>query len=165
MGILYWLATDRKLKSIKSNSAFILAFSGVMRFMRGHILPIIQVGTDLPLGNRRDLKASDHDHEYLSATRSKDTTSTSSSISILLIVPLFNASILRRNTNMPSCNVKVVTYHNATRYFSTINVTSNMLRCDMQTCHLFFVATHFSQPFISSSHSFLAAIHFSQPSK
>ena len=83
----------------------------------------------------------------------------------LLIVPLFNASILRRSTNMPSCNVKVVTYHNATRYFSTINVTSNMLRCDMQTCHLFFVATHFSQPFISSSHSFLAAIHFSQPPK
>ena len=75
----------------------------------------------------------------------------------VLIVPLFNASILRRNTNMPSCNVKVVTYHNATRYFSTINVTSNMLRCDMQTCHLFFVATRFSQPFISSSHSFLAA--------
>jgi len=83
----------------------------------------------------------------------------------LLIVPLFNASILQRNTNMPSRNLKVVTYHNATRYFSTINVTSNMLRCDMQTCHLFLVATHFSQPFISSSHSFLAAIHFSQPPK
>ena len=70
----------------------------------------------------------------------------------MLIVPLSNASILRRNTNMPSCNVKVVTYHNATRYFSTLNVTSNMLRCDMQTCHLFFVATHFLQPSISCSH-------------